>query len=45
MLFDSHRIKAGGPLPISSTFDHGGELSASHFVISKKLMLPPWNES
>src|SRR4030095_15611522 len=28
-----------GPLPISSTFDHGAELSASHFFIPKKLML------
>jgi hypothetical protein len=32
-------FKADGLLPISSTFDHGGELSASHFFIPKKLML------
>lgn len=30
---------ADGPLPISSTFDHGGELSVSKFVMPKKLML------
>jgi len=30
---------ADGPLPISSTFDHGGELSASYFVVPKKWML------
>lgn len=29
---------ADGPLPLSSTFDHGGELSASYFVKPKKLM-------
>jgi len=28
---------ADGPLPLSSTFDHGFELSASHFVIPRKL--------
>ena len=28
---------ADGPLPLASTFDHGGELSASYFVIPKKL--------
>jgi hypothetical protein len=27
-----------GPLPLSSTFDHGNELSASYFVKPKKLM-------
>jgi len=27
-----------GPLPLSSTFDHGGEFSASYFVMPKKLM-------
>jgi hypothetical protein len=32
-------FKADGPLPLSSTFDHGGELSISHFFIPKKLML------
>ncbi|PYS72245.1 MAG: hypothetical protein DMF69_08125 [Acidobacteria bacterium] len=30
---------ADGPLPVTSTFDHGYELSAGHFVIPKKLML------
>jgi len=30
---------ANGPIPVSSTFDHGFELSASHFVIPKKLLL------
>jgi len=30
---------ADGPLPISSTFDRGGELSASYFVLPKKWML------
>ena len=30
---------ADAPLPISSTFDHGGELSASYFVVPQKLML------
>jgi len=29
---------ADGPLPVSSTFDHGGEFSASYFVIPKKWM-------
>ena len=29
---------ADGPLPITSTFDHGGEFSASYFVERKKLM-------
>jgi hypothetical protein len=29
---------ADGPLPLNSTFDHGGELSASYFVKPKKLM-------
>jgi hypothetical protein len=29
---------ADGPLPLASTFDHGGELSASYFVKPKKLM-------
>jgi len=32
-------FKADGPLPISSTFDHGFELSAGKFVVPKKLML------
>ena len=30
---------ADGPLPLSSTFDHGYELSASYFVIPKKLLV------
>ena len=30
---------ADGPLPVSSTFDHGYELSASYFVIPKKLVV------
>ena len=30
---------ADGPLPVASTFDHGYELSAGHFVIPKKLQL------
>jgi hypothetical protein len=29
---------ADGPLPLASTFDHGGELSASYYVKPKKLM-------
>jgi hypothetical protein len=29
---------ADGPLPLASTFDHGGEISASYFVKPKKLM-------
>jgi hypothetical protein len=29
---------ADGPLPLSSTYDHGGELSASYFIKPKKLM-------
>jgi len=29
---------ADGPLPLASTFDHGGEVSASYFVEPKKLM-------
>lgn len=32
-------FEADGPLPLSSTFDHGAELSASYFVIPKKLMV------
>jgi hypothetical protein len=32
-------FKADGPLPLSSTFDNGFELSAGKFVIPKKLML------
>jgi hypothetical protein len=30
---------ADGPLPLASTFDHGFELSASQFVIPKKLIV------
>ena len=29
---------ADGPMPLSSTFDHGGELSAGYFVVPKKVM-------
>jgi hypothetical protein len=29
---------ADGPLPLASTFDHGGELSAGYFVKPKKVM-------
>ena len=29
---------ADGPLPLASTFDHGGEVSAGYFVKPKKLM-------
>jgi hypothetical protein len=32
-----NEFEADGPLPLSSMFDHGGELSASYFVIPKKL--------
>ena len=32
-------FEADGPLPLASTFDHGFELSAGHFVVPKKLML------
>jgi hypothetical protein len=32
-------FKADGPLPISSTFDHGFELSVGKFVLPKKVML------
>ena len=30
---------ADGPLPLASTFDHGGELSASYFVIPRELIV------
>ena len=30
-------FEADGPLPLTSTFDHGYELSAGYFVIPKKL--------
>lgn len=32
-------FEADGPLPLSSTFDHGYELSAGYFVIPKTLMV------
>lgn len=32
-------FEADGPLPVSSTFDQGVELSASHFFVPKKFML------
>jgi hypothetical protein len=31
-------FNADGPLPLASTFDHGGEFSASYFVMPKTLM-------
>jgi hypothetical protein len=31
-------FEADGPMPLTFTFDHGGELSASYFVIPKELM-------
>jgi hypothetical protein len=34
-----HDFDADGPLPIDSTFDRGGELSASYFVQPRKVML------
>ena len=30
---------ADGPLPLTSTFDHGFEMSVGHFVIPKKVMI------
>ena len=32
-------FEADGPLPLASTYDHGGELSASYFVKPKKWMI------
>jgi hypothetical protein len=32
-----NEFEADGPLPLASTFDHGGELSASYFAIPKRL--------
>jgi hypothetical protein len=32
-------FEADGPLPLTSTFDHGFELSAGKFVVPRKLML------
>lgn len=32
-------FEADGPLPLASTFDHGGELSASYFIAPKKFMV------
>jgi hypothetical protein len=32
-------FEADGPLPISSTFDHGFEFSAGTFIVPKKLMI------
>jgi hypothetical protein len=32
-------FEADGPLPLDSTFDHGFELSAGHFIIPKRLVL------
>ena len=32
-------FEADGPMPVTSTFDHGFELSASYFVIPKELLV------
>jgi hypothetical protein len=32
-------FEADGPLPLASTFDRGGELTAGYFVVPKKTML------
>ena len=32
-------FEADGPLPVTSTFDHGGEFSASYFIAPKKFMV------
>jgi len=32
-------FEADGPIPITSTYDHGYELSASYFVVPKKLLV------
>ena len=32
-----NHFEADGPIPVTATFDHGYELSASYFVIPKKL--------
>ena len=32
-------FEADGPIPLTSTFDHGYELSAGHFVIPRKLLV------
>src|SRR4029077_3711734 len=32
-------FEADGPLPLASTYDHGGELSASYFVIPRVLIV------
>jgi hypothetical protein len=32
-------FEADGKLPVTSTFDHGGELSASYFITPKKFMV------
>jgi TolA-binding protein len=32
-------FEADGPMPLKSTFDHGYELSASYFVVPKKVLL------
>ena len=33
------KFVADGPIPVTSTFDHGYELSASYFVVPKKVLL------
>ena len=32
-------FKSDGPMPVNSTFDHGYELSASYFVVPRKVLL------
>jgi hypothetical protein len=32
-------FEADGPIPVTSTFDHGYELSASYFVVPRKLLV------
>jgi hypothetical protein len=32
-------FEADGPLPVTSTFDHGFEFSTGHFIVPKKLVL------
>ena len=32
-------FEADGPVPVASTFDRGGELTAGYFVVPKKWML------
>jgi hypothetical protein len=34
-----NKFEADGPIPVTSTFDHGYELSASYFVVPRKVLL------